>query len=646
MKFFWVLFVAASAQAANSLDVQIPSGSTTNVAFTFTVTARNGATIDAAYAGTVHFTSDDPQAVLPSNYTFTPADAGTHTFSATMNSAGSGSSSANHTITATDIANASLNGTDLTTVRWNDNVVRLFSVAAPAAVDRTVPFQVEVRALNAGLFDVPSYTGTITFVASRQETVPPDYTFTSADAGRHTFSVTATLGDHSFFSVHDISDSSVFGSNLIDVRCPELVAMATNSGPVCPGSQALLFGSANLPVIDYHWISTLGHPPIFDSHQQNPAASPGTYILTVRQANECASMAQTVIETHNTTHPQVTLSPAALCVTNLHATITNPSDFSSLKWTTVGGTVVSGQGTPSVEISPNSGETRVWLALGAVETSSGCDASEFVAEVPIGNGVTTAISTVATTCAQVPESASVADAGSGATYAWTISNGAIMSGAGTRTIQYMPSGTGDVMLGATVTNGSCSAAGSAAVAVHAPAAVIDDRAVGLCSGSDAIIAVTLSGTPPFRIIWSDGDIQENIVALTASRTVSHAGSYWIAQFSDATCAGRSNGLVEVLATDMPAITAQPQGSTIRSGASATLTVAATGGGLRYRWYQGNSGDQTKLLVTTFNPSFATPPLSGTTSYWVEIENNCGMAESRAAVVTISDAPGKRRAVTH
>jgi hypothetical protein len=210
----------------------------------------------------------------------------------------------------------------------------------------------------------------------------------------------------------------------------------------------------------------------------------------------------------------------------------------------------------------------------------------------------------------------------------------------------MPSGTGDVTLGATVTNGSCSSTGTAAVAVHAPTAVFDDRVVGLCGATDATIGVTLSGTPPFRIIWSDGNIQENIVALTASRTVSHAGSYWIAQFSDATCAGRSNGLAEVLATDTPAITAQPQRSTIRSGASATLTVAASGGELRYRWYQGNAGDRTKLLITTFNPSFTTPPLSGTTSYWVEIENNCGMAESRAAVVTVSDAPGKRRAVPH
>ena len=56
------------------------------------------------YTGTVHFTSSDRQAVLPGNYTFTAADAGMHTFSATLKTAGTQS------LTATDAANAALSG--------------------------------------------------------------------------------------------------------------------------------------------------------------------------------------------------------------------------------------------------------------------------------------------------------------------------------------------------------------------------------------------------------------------------------------------------------------------------------------------------------------------------------------------------------
>jgi hypothetical protein len=59
------------------------------VAGTFIVTAKNGdGTTNTSYAGTIHFTSSDAHAILPGDYTFTAADHGTHTFSATLKTAG------------------------------------------------------------------------------------------------------------------------------------------------------------------------------------------------------------------------------------------------------------------------------------------------------------------------------------------------------------------------------------------------------------------------------------------------------------------------------------------------------------------------------------------------------------------------------
>src|SRR5205814_187751 len=67
--------------AATHFSVGAPSGATAGVGFGVTLTAQdlygNTAT---GYTGTVHFTSTDPQAALPANYTFTAADAGRHTF--------------------------------------------------------------------------------------------------------------------------------------------------------------------------------------------------------------------------------------------------------------------------------------------------------------------------------------------------------------------------------------------------------------------------------------------------------------------------------------------------------------------------------------------------------------------------------------
>ena len=53
------------------------------------------------YLGTVHFTSTDAMAILPANYTFTVANAGVHTFSVTLKSAGSQSVRARDTVTST-----------------------------------------------------------------------------------------------------------------------------------------------------------------------------------------------------------------------------------------------------------------------------------------------------------------------------------------------------------------------------------------------------------------------------------------------------------------------------------------------------------------------------------------------------------------
>src|SRR5205807_3872018 len=56
--------------------------------------------VATGYRGIVHFTSTDAQATVPANYTYTAADNGVHTFSATLKTVGTRS------ITETDTVNA------------------------------------------------------------------------------------------------------------------------------------------------------------------------------------------------------------------------------------------------------------------------------------------------------------------------------------------------------------------------------------------------------------------------------------------------------------------------------------------------------------------------------------------------------------
>jgi hypothetical protein len=92
--------------AATGLSVyglSSPRTAGTSGAITVKALDAHGGTA-TGYTGTVHFTSSDPVAILPGDYTFTIGDAGVHSFSVTLETVGTQS------VTATDTATASITG--------------------------------------------------------------------------------------------------------------------------------------------------------------------------------------------------------------------------------------------------------------------------------------------------------------------------------------------------------------------------------------------------------------------------------------------------------------------------------------------------------------------------------------------------------
>ena len=155
-----------------------------------------------AYTGRVHFTSTDPAAVLPPDYTFVPGDNGVHTFSLTWTTAG------DQDLTVTDTVVPSLTGTaaDITITR----AVRYAFVGIADPIARAVADPFTLRAVDQfGNVD-RLYRGEVHFTASDPSaTLPADYTFTAADNGQHAFSVTwATAGEASITAT-DTADNTV-----------------------------------------------------------------------------------------------------------------------------------------------------------------------------------------------------------------------------------------------------------------------------------------------------------------------------------------------------------------------------------------------------------------------------------------------------
>ena len=157
------------------------SSLTAGTAGTFILTTLNpDGTADTGYSGTVHITSSDPQAVLPANFTIT---GGTGTFSATLKTAGVQS------LTATDTVTSGINGSD-GSIQVNPGAATHFVISG--SIERwqagTGAFSLTVTALDAYGNVATSYTGTVHFTDSVSgATLPGNYTFTSSDAGVHTF---------------------------------------------------------------------------------------------------------------------------------------------------------------------------------------------------------------------------------------------------------------------------------------------------------------------------------------------------------------------------------------------------------------------------------------------------------------------------
>jgi hypothetical protein len=75
-----MLFSLDCGTTAATLDLSAPPTAVAGSPFSVTVTVMIDGTRDTVINSHIHFTSSDPAAVLPSDYTFTPADAGSHTW--------------------------------------------------------------------------------------------------------------------------------------------------------------------------------------------------------------------------------------------------------------------------------------------------------------------------------------------------------------------------------------------------------------------------------------------------------------------------------------------------------------------------------------------------------------------------------------
>ncbi len=159
---------------ATHFSVSAPATASAGAAVNFSVTALDASNnVVTNYAGTVHFTSTDAQAVLPANSTLTN---GTGSFSATLKTSGS------QTITSTDTVTASITGTSTSIAVSSNGPTTHFSVTSGLFATVGVPFGFTVNALDASNNVVTSYSGTVQFSSTDLDIGPKAAKRSSAPA--------------------------------------------------------------------------------------------------------------------------------------------------------------------------------------------------------------------------------------------------------------------------------------------------------------------------------------------------------------------------------------------------------------------------------------------------------------------------------
>jgi hypothetical protein len=229
--------------AASLVVAGIPSPYVADNSSDVIVTALDAyGNVSAGYCGTIHFSSSDPSATLPADYTFLPTDRGVHTFSSVwvgtppiFHPALVLETPSDQSVTVTDTSapgggywcdNAAdpngiyssdwipggLTGTEsgIDVTAASTDVLSVSGI--PSQVAAGVPQTVTVAARN-GSTTLTGYTGTIKFTSSDGAAVlPANYTFLPSDNGVHTFSITLNTPGPQSVTATDTGTSSITGT--------------------------------------------------------------------------------------------------------------------------------------------------------------------------------------------------------------------------------------------------------------------------------------------------------------------------------------------------------------------------------------------------------------------------------------------------
>ncbi|PYQ63683.1 MAG: hypothetical protein DMF54_16105, partial [Acidobacteria bacterium] len=263
---------------------------------------------------------------------------------------------------------------------------------------------------------------------------------------------------------------------IVDMGAYERVPLTVSapspaSQTVCAGASAGFSVTASgAPTLSYRWRK--GGVNLFDGGSISGAATAmltinptatgnaGSYDVVVTdgfgqtQASTAASL------TVNSTPAPVAGNNGPVCVGQTLQLSASTISGASYSWSGPN-SFTSGQQNPSIASATLAASGTYSVSA----TVAGCVSPVAMTSAVVNTAPSSTITAPSSVCANSGgHGASVPDAGVGATYTWSITNGSITAGAGTRSITFTAGASGSVALNVTVQHGGCSSMGS----VNAP----------------------------------------------------------------------------------------------------------------------------------------------------------------------------------
>lgn len=356
-----------------------------------------------------------------------------------------------------------------------------------------------------------------------------------------------------------------------------------------------------------------------------------------------------------TTQPQA--SPASISSGNSSqlTVVVSGADPLTYQWYigSVGNTSQpTGTNSSSISVSPTS-TTSYW-----VRVSNGCGGS------PVDSSAVTVTVTGACTApgisAQPTAAPASINAGNSSTLSVTATGSATLSyqwylvpvgntsqPVGTNASSISVSPTVDTSYWVRVTNG-CGSIDSNSVRVAVTAgcapASIQQQPVAtpstISTGQSSQISVVGGGTGPLTYQWYVGTTGNTTTPVpggtNAQVSVSPTSTtnYWV-RITNSCGQADSNSATVTFSNGCapPNVLAQPQDQTVTPG-QVSLFVGYTGTTGNVNWYQGTAPDTSHFVGSGQNLQIS---VTQTTQFWAQITNNCGVANSRTATITVTQS---------